>query len=32
MENGESQQRLPEDVTLAENAFAIPDSRLPIPG
>ncbi|WP_419745373.1 sulfate adenylyltransferase subunit CysN [Xanthomonas phaseoli] len=32
MENGESQQRLPEDVTVAENAFAIPDSRLPNPG
>ncbi|AZR23828.1 sulfate adenylyltransferase subunit CysN [Xanthomonas vasicola] len=32
MENGESQQRLPASVTIEENAFAIPDSRLPIPG
>lgn len=30
--NGESQQRLPANVTMEEDAFAIPDSRLPIPG
>ncbi len=32
MENGQSQHRLPASVTIEENAFAIPDSRLPIPG
>ncbi|PPV05533.1 bifunctional sulfate adenylyltransferase subunit 1/adenylylsulfate kinase [Xanthomonas bromi] len=32
MGNGESPQRLAVNVTVEGNAFAIPDSRLPIPG